>query len=69
MKAASDPQLIESLRQEFNQASITLNNRRRRLEAFLLETDRRESPIRIYVPGFSQSTSSKAVWAARKAAQ
>lgn len=69
MKAATDADLKESLRREFNQASVTLNNRRRRLEAFLLETDRRESPIRIYVPGFSQSTSSKAVWAARKAAQ
>ncbi|MEG2621420.1 MAG: phage minor capsid protein [Clostridia bacterium] len=67
MREATDAELKESLRQEFGHASVILNNRRRRLEAYLLETDRRESPVRIFVPGFSQSTSSKAVWATRKA--
>lgn len=67
MNAATSPQLKESLRREFNQASVTLNNRRRRLEAFIDENELPDSGARIYIPGFSRSTSSKAVWAARKA--
>lgn len=67
MKSASSSQLKEALHKDFTRASVTLNNRRRRLESFLEETGLSESRGRTYVPGFSQSTSSKAVWAARKA--
>ena len=64
----TEPVLMEQLDKEFRRASITLRNRRDRLEEFLEETGNRADPIRILTPNFSRSTSSKASWAARKAA-
>ena len=65
--SCTDPELMNQLDKEFRRASITLANRRDRLEEFLDETDRQSDAIRLLVPNFSRSTSSKAVWAARKA--
>lgn len=66
--SSHDAELMDYLDSEFRRASVTLKARRLRLEEFLEETGRRADPIRILTPDFSRSTSSKAAWAARKAA-
>lgn len=67
--SSHDAELMDYLDSEFRRASVTLKARRLRLEEFLEETGRRADPIRILTPDFSRSTSSKAAWAARKAAK
>ena len=67
-KEAESAELKEYLDREFRRASLTLRNRRDRLDGFLEETGRRMDQTRIFTPDFSMSTSSKAVWAARRAA-
>ena len=67
MKAAESEELYNALYEEFTRASVTLKQREARLREFIDETGRTRLPEREWTGKWNRSTSSKAVWANRKA--
>lgn len=65
--ASNSDELSEQLYRDFQQASVKLKRRERKLDEFCAETGRTRLNEREQSPGFGRSVSSKAVWANRKA--
>lgn len=69
MSAAQSDELRASLKEDFAAASVKLKKREAKLAEYLKQTGRTRDKSREYTHGFGASTSAKAVWANRKAAQ
>ena len=67
MKAAQSDELHDELYKEFQKASVKLKQREARLSEFIDETGRTRLRDREWTGAWNRSTSSKAVWANRKA--
>lgn len=67
MSAAQSDELRASLKEDFTAASVKLKKREAKLVEYLKHTGRTRDKAREYTYGFGASTSSKAVWANRKA--
>lgn len=67
MKAAQSDELHDELYKEFQRASVKLKQREARLREFIDETGRTRLRDREWTGTWNRSTSSKAVWANRKA--
>lgn len=67
MKAAQSDELHDELYNEFQSASVKLKQREARLREFIDETGRTRLRDREWTGTWNRSTSSKAVWANRKA--
>lgn len=67
MKAAQSDELHDELHKEFQRASVKLKQREARLREFIDETGRTRLRDREWTGTWNRSTSSKAVWANRKA--
>lgn len=67
MKAAQSDELHDELYKEFQMASVKLKQREARLREFIDETGRTRLRDREWTGAWNRSTSSKAVWANRKA--
>lgn len=67
MKAAQSDELHDELYKEFQRASVKLKQREARLREFIDETGRTRLRDREWTGAWNRSTSSKAVWANRKA--
>ena len=67
MKAAQSDKLHDELHKEFQRASVKLKQREARLREFIDETGRTRLRDREWTGTWNRSTSSKAVWANRKA--
>lgn len=67
MKAAQSDELHDELYKEFQRASVKLKQRESRLREFIDETGRTRLRDREWTGTWNRSTSSKAVWANRKA--
>lgn len=67
MKAAQSDELHDELYKEFQRASVKLKQREARLREFIVETGRTRLRDREWTGTWNRSTSSKAVWANRKA--
>ena len=67
MKAAQSDELHDELHKEFQMASVKLKQREARLREFIDETGRTRLRDREWTGTWNRSTSSKAVWANRKA--
>lgn len=67
MKAAQNDELHDELYKEFQRASVKLKQREARLREFIDETGRTRLRDREWTGTWNRSTSSKAVWANKKA--
>lgn len=67
MKAAENEELYNELYQEFQRASVKLKGREAKLREFIEQTGRTRLREREWTGEWNRSTSSKAVWANRKA--
>lgn len=67
MKAAQSDELHDELYKEFQRSSVKLKQREARLREFIDETGRTRLRDREWTGAWNRSTSSKAVWANRKA--
>ena len=67
MKAAQSDELHDELYKEFQRASVKLKQREARLREFIDETGRTRLRDREWTGTWNRSTSSKAVFANRKA--
>ncbi|MFR5877063.1 MAG: phage minor capsid protein [Eubacterium sp.] len=67
MQSTDDAQVYDNLYKEFQKSSVKLKNREKKLNDFLNENNKTRDRSREQSAGFDRSTSSKAVWANRKA--
>lgn len=67
MEATDDENVYNELYKQFQNSSVKLKNRENKLNTFINETGRTKENDRVQTAGFNKSTSSKAVWANRKA--